>query len=467
MTIAPPDGLSRALQLGAEAAGYLEYTNTPSVMDKKKSRDLYKRAHKIMDAVVGLEEEGIYQTGPIPVDPTEAKFVDPAAHKIEMPEVPARPAEEMTATAATLVAEDALPPMPDLIGDFDQLHPEAQSKAFQDGLHQITSGMTPMPGPDAVEPWFTAFEEARLDTWVRLQYVLHHREPVSIDFPTDEEMSTWRAGFTPPPWVPEAFRLFDAMSPEKAQEQFSSHLDALGDATQAIGAQFQAWEDAWAADRRGTWLRLVIAGITPTFDIPTNDQVAAYLEAEHARENPVTEEVIEPTPAEFLRSWEGWYDEQRGDQFEAQMDVLVALQDELGATLDVDILEGDYDADPKETFQTVLYMVDHKTLEIPEASVVVEWVNQVMAQDASEDVAVDPEAEALGEDARDEMFEAKLDELEEAGIKESGLKRKAWKASEKAWRDAYAAEPAGTVDKLLGVLTQASVTWDVPAAVAA
>ncbi|MEN6587237.1 MAG: hypothetical protein ABFE02_14450, partial [Sulfuricella sp.] len=60
-------------------------------------------------------------------------------------------------------------------------------------------------------------------------------------------------------------------------------------------------------------------------------------------------------------------------------------------------------------------------------------------------------------------FNEKLLALEETGVTEGGLKRKAWKKAEAAWRAAFAADPSGTLDKLTKVLDQAVISWVVPA----
>ncbi|MEN6586807.1 MAG: hypothetical protein ABFE02_12275, partial [Sulfuricella sp.] len=74
-------------------------------------------------------------------------------------------------------------------------------------------------------------------------------------------------------------------------------------------------------------------------------------------------------------------------------------------------------------------------------------------RDAEHDSTVDPEI-SLNE---------KLLALEETGVSEGGLKRKAWKKAEVAWRAAFADDPVGTLAKLAKVLDQAVISWAIPA----
>ena len=60
------------------------------------------------------------------------------------------------------------------------------------------------------------------------------------------------------------------------------------------------------------------------------------------------------------------------------------------------------------------------------------------------------------------MFDSKLEELEETGVKESSLKRKNWKKAEKAWRLEFAGDAVKALDKLLWRLSRHVVLWEVP-----
>lgn len=59
-------------------------------------------------------------------------------------------------------------------------------------------------------------------------------------------------------------------------------------------------------------------------------------------------------------------------------------------------------------------------------------------------------------------FNEKLLALEETGVTEGGLKRRAWKKAEAAWRAAFVADPINTLMALTQVLDQSVISWDVP-----
>jgi hypothetical protein len=351
MTIAPPDGLTRALQLAAEGSSSLEYTHAPTVADKKKARDLFKRATKIMDSIVGLEEESIYSTGPVPMDECEARYNDPSNYSIELPEV-----------ANAIVADETpLLPCPDLVGGFDQLGTNSQSAIFEAAGDDLGARCPSEAGWWA--PWEAAFAEARLDTYARLIYALEHREPASVALPTDEEMATWRAQFAPAlrPY-PAVMATFATWEEEDAALEFERRLDVLAEAGDG-GAAYDDWDGAWDADHADAFLRLLLAEEREpkTFTLPTDEELATWL---------------------------------------AQFEPL-----------------------------------------------------------AEEGQAVDPESGAVD---RTELFCQKLEELCDAGVTESGLKRKNWKKASEAWGAAYELDPTGTLDKLFWALTKANVSWAIP-----
>jgi len=366
MTITPPDGLTRALQLAAEGSTALEYTHAPTVADKKKARDLYKRATKIMDSIVGLEEEGIYSTGPIPADPDEARYNDPAQHRIELPEI----LPEAVSAPAPVEVPDALPPMPDLLGQFAELGPDSQDAIFEDCLPALWGSVEHGPVDEDplsewAKPWEAAYAESRLDTYARMVYALEHRKPASYAFPDDEEMSTWRAQFAQPlPPLPEELAMFDVWEDEDAAREFDRRLDLLAEACGEL-TEYDPWDQAWDADAKDAFTRLLVAEAREpkTFEVPTEEERDAWL-AQFAPVTPIEEDAQAGDPAE----------------------------------------------------------------------------------------AVDPSV----------LFEQKLDELQEAGVSESGLKRKAWPKAAKAWRAAFAEDPTGTLDKLLWSLTKADITWNIP-----
>ncbi len=184
--------------------------------------------------------------------------------------------------------------------------------------------------------------------------------------------------------------------------------------------------------------------------------------AEHDIHLPVVEtpeEELLPAPVDFLRSWETWTEEERKEQFDIHIEALTSLHAEQNPDqedpLDVVPFLEIFGENPLWAFRSVLFCLAQEPVlfTYPDAQDVAAWAEAFNA------APVDEDAQSLDQDA---TFDAKLAELEEAGVKEGGLKRKAWKKAEKAWRDCYEADPSGTLDKLLWRLQQAQIAWEIP-----
>jgi hypothetical protein len=168
-----------------------------------------------------------------------------------------------------------------------------------------------------------------------------------------------------------------------------------------------------------------------------------------------------PLPAE-LAEFDTWEEDDAASTYSERTEALADVVDpekKLDSALDPwDAL---WDVDHKDAFTKLLVAEarEVKTIDIPTDEERDAWLAQFAS--APEEVApeVDEEAQALANDA---LFEQKLAELEEAGVKESKLKRKHWKAAQQLWMDARQADPAKALDKLLLALTRPHVTWDIP-----
>ena len=355
------NGISFALVQLSTACCSLE-SSRPGIAEVKAARVAASSAVDLLKDTEVYLSNGIY----VVCDEPKGPYVDPANHKIEMPEASPEPVSEEIHIELDIVAE--LPPLPDLLGDFATIQEEAQAARFEDGLQQLW-GTAPQGDTDEMlpgawaDPWRAAFSEARLDTFGRLAYALGYRLLASLAFPTDEEMATWRAGFAQPlPQLPEELAQFDNWDAIDAGDEYSRRLEQLAKDTDnsTNDEVFDAWATAWDADQKNTFARLLVAEAREprTFTVPTDEEFATWL----AQFAPAPEAPAEP--------------------------------------------------------------------------------------------AVDPL----------EVFQGLLDKLEEAGVKESCLKRKNWKKADKAWRDSFLADGPGTIALLEGALTKSVITWEVPEA---
>ena len=259
-------GIDTILQHLANASGALERSSRPGIKEVKEAAGSAKIAADLLKASEVFLSNGIY----VICDEPAGAYVDPASHKIEMPEI----REE-------LVAE--LLPLPDLLGDFCQLHPELQLDHFDALTEKLWASVEHGPEDDdpASEwstPWWDAFNLDRPTAYVRLVYALQHRQPASTAYPTDEEMATWRAQFAQPlPPLPEELGLFATWDEADQLEEFDRRLEDLAEGLDAH--VYPPWEQAWEADRLDAFTRLLVAEAREpkTFAVPTDEERDAWL----------------------------------------------------------------------------------------------------------------------------------------------------------------------------------------------
>jgi hypothetical protein len=271
-------GIDTILQHLANASGALERTARPGIKEVKEAAGSAKIAADLLKASETFLSNGIY----VICDEPAGAYVDPAEHRIEM--------LELTGVEPDLPAE--LLPLPDLLGDFAQLHETAQAAAFEDHL-QTLWGKTEHgtedddPASEWSNPWRAAFTESRLDAFARLTFALDHRLPITTAFPTDEEMATWRAGFAAPP-APMPDLLLDGFMAANDVERkvaFESALEDLdGRGLEVNPDDSSDWPDApwWAVydlnpARAWNLLQFAIHHREPfAFAVPTDEEFAAW-----------------------------------------------------------------------------------------------------------------------------------------------------------------------------------------------
>ena len=255
---------------------------------------------------------------------------------------------------------------------------------------------------------------------------------------------------------PEELALFDTWDEDNAQEIFSNRLDALDDrqeeSRRGVDVGFEPWDSLWDENHKDAFTRLLVAEAreVPSLALPTEAERDAWL----AQFAPV--EVYAPVFSDYLNSWEAWTEEERKAQFDAQLETLVACYiemnpDQVETLYTLPFLEI-YGDNPLWAFRSVLFCLAQEPVLFvyPDAQDVASWVDGLTAA---------PVAEAADQDA---TFETQLLELAELGVSEGGLKRKAWKAAEKVWRNRYLMAPAWTLEALTWRLAQSTITWDVP-----
>lgn len=255
-------GIDKALQLAAQGCTKLEYTAKPTLKDKKDAQEYFKRAAEILKSVVGLESEGVYETGPKP---------DPE------PEVPL-PGVPLNFDGPEPEAFD------DPLEAFGGLTPEQQVDWFDTKLSRLVERIG---SPVDITPWVDAFNANRPDAFLRL-LIAEAKEGASIDIPTDEERAAYLLGLKP-------------TEPEQAptDENFSSLLDRLESEGLEQGelalkdwkASEKAWKKAWKSDPEDTFRRLRFAIYDRTsisWAIPTDEEMTPAEEPEFR--DPLAEE---------------------------------------------------------------------------------------------------------------------------------------------------------------------------------
>jgi len=281
------NALDTALTKLAAASTAIEYTARPGLKDVEEAKKQAKAAAEILDSAHKLMSYGVYTVADAPADPGPALF-----DKYGGPAV----------IVAEIIEEKEIPllPMPDLLGDFDQLPGEEQHRAFLDKRNALYEAGCEGVAASWYIDWDAAWEDSRLDTFARAVYALEHRQPVSCLFPTDEEMSTWRGQFAQPeplPPLPDDLAMFAALDDTERLSLFEARLDKLAEGIPSGEmVDWDPWDFAWDTDSNDAWIRVLVAEGREqlSFTLPTDEERDAWL----ARYQPPAQP--EPEPEESL-----------------------------------------------------------------------------------------------------------------------------------------------------------------------
>jgi hypothetical protein len=164
-----------------------------------------------------------------------------------------------------------LPPLPDLLGDFQAQHPAMRDKRWNEGMDKLFESVD-VTDTEWDSPWEHAYTEDPVQAFARLTYALEHRQPASTAYPTDEEMADWTAQFAP------AAPQFDAA------EFFASKLRELEEAGHSEGSQKlkgwktaeKAWKAEFKADPEAATNKLLwrLQQVSINWAVPSNEEVA-------------------------------------------------------------------------------------------------------------------------------------------------------------------------------------------------
>ena len=264
------NGIDSALVHLSTASCALE-SSRPGLTEVKAARVAATSAVDLLKATETYLSHGIY----VVCEEPKGAYVDPADHKIKMPEVLHI---ELDDTAPV-----ELPLMPDLFADgFKDGTPEDQMVAFESALEDLEQkGFEALPDVTSWEdaPWWMAFDLDPIVAWLKLMFSVYHREPFSFEVPTDEEFATWRACF-----APDALEEAPQEETEQAEEaevlagdckaglaEFEKLLDKLEEAGTEEGLKRKDWKKAqkawWVAqdlDPLGTFSKIEAALAAPT-----------------------------------------------------------------------------------------------------------------------------------------------------------------------------------------------------------
>ena len=184
-------GIDTILTALANASGALERTARPGIKEFKEAASSAKLAAELLKAGETFLNNGIY----VICDEPAGKYVDPAEHKIEMPEV---------------VAEDPvpqLPPLPAELAEFDTWAEDDAATTFCKRTEALADKVDPEKQLEsALDPWDALWEEDNKAAFTKL-LVAEARE-----------RDTWLAGFATPeaparaPMTPEEIETYRALS---------------------------------------------------------------------------------------------------------------------------------------------------------------------------------------------------------------------------------------------------------------
>lgn len=175
---------------------------------------------------------------------------------------------------------------------------------------------------------------------------------------------------------------------------------------------------------------------------------------------PAEEEPITPTPAELLKSWEGWDEAQREEMFDVQLVELskfYAFVTEAPEPLDVTPYLEAKKVDPTQAFQWVLYALDQEYFKPePDPAGIADWIETLDAPEPDE-------FDTYTEEEREESLKLLLDKLETEGLEQGDLALKDWKKAEKVFRAAWAKDPKDTYTRLtFAAYHRPRISWDIP-----
>jgi len=173
-------GIDTILQHLANASGALERTSRPGIKEVKEAAGSAKIAADLLKASEVFLSNGIY----VICDEPACAYVDPAAHKIEMPEV----------AHIELDVPAELPQLPEELALFPTWDEAEQLEEFDRRLNALADLVPEHIYP----PWEQAWDADALDAFTRL-LAAEAREPKSFTVPTDEERDAWLAKFAPAP----------------------------------------------------------------------------------------------------------------------------------------------------------------------------------------------------------------------------------------------------------------------------
>lgn len=264
----------------------------------------------------------------------------------------------------------------------------------------------------------------------------------------------------PTPTPLDLLRSWEFWNEEERKKHFDAQIVELSRVHQECTGEAEPldvtpWLEAWNVDPAQAFRWVLFSIANENFDNHADTVTAVNEWAENLGKLPAL-------PEELL-TWDTWAENDQANEFSCRLVVLRnRFPEEDDLTEAFDAWDKAWDSDHKDAFIRLLVAEERepKTFAVPTDEERDAWLAAHAQPDAP---AAEEEAEESGTQLA--LFEQKLDELEEAGVKESGLKRKNWKkTAAPAWRNAYEADPAGTLDRLLWRLQQAQVTWEVPTA---
>lgn len=279
--MANDNGLNTALYHLSSACCSLE-SSRPGLAEVKAAKKAAKTAHDLLDAAETFMANGVY----VVCDEPRGAYVDPAQHKIEMPEITNIELDEPAPAPE-------LPQLPEELLAFDTWDDEDAQTTYHSRTDDLAEKVFPDPSiePDFA-PWEAAWEAGPKDAFTRL-LVAEARETPSFDLPTDEERDAWLAkhapapapdGTTPEPSPEEEDAM--AMTQEmKTAGEFDRKLNELEEAgVRESDLKRKNWkkaEKAWRAkfeedaDKALDALLWILSRAVIVWDIPTEGEMAS------------------------------------------------------------------------------------------------------------------------------------------------------------------------------------------------